>query len=228
MVLQETIGATGGTDVGASAGASYTDGVTFGAQGYSPGYGGYLSISPSLTGDFLVTCSSADSVGACYTGSNLLSFVNFNQTNYTFADQEGCCTIGVSYKEGTSSQEETPQILIPDVIVPIAFGQEYSLTFSVSGDIEILCGSFRCAADSTINMTGTFVDPPALQVLDANMQPIANAALNSIDGINYSSTAPEPATWVQFAAAAAFAGLLYRNRTARQSGLRSKLMEPAS
>ncbi len=87
-------------------------------------------------------------------------------------------------------------------LLPIQYGETYQMSWSlaIAGEIDVfgVKDTNACADPNSCSahLSGDFVDPPQIQLLDANMQPLSGATINWQLGFNYSvgaqNDAPEP------------------------------------
>jgi hypothetical protein len=91
----------------------------------------------------------------------------------------------------------------PPFLEEINFGEPFTLSYDLMIAAQVDCYSgavnsetFYCPIGGHGTISGDFVDPLTIKVLDANFNPVADATITSADGINYSGSGavatPEP------------------------------------
>lgn len=185
-----------------SAEGSVSDSITIVAPGIDVGY---IRIFSDLTGDFFLSCHAAGGEsggGECGYDYALRETATIQgnglDSGITFVDQDDNSGVGL-FVDGAypSASVTVPTPGNLPLLVPVNFGQTYTLSYDLAIDAGINClqqaGGLPCPVGGLAEISADFVDPLMIQVLDANLNPVADATILSADGINYSGTAvPEP------------------------------------
>lgn len=167
------------------------------------GSNGYLEVVTNTTGDFSFTCGMATTLRG---GGCILNYYSLGSVVTVDGGAQSISTVSgtdlllqVNQNEAIAS---TTIFAPPDsevALIPIVFGEQHTLQWVL--DIQAGLGSVEAFGPGfgSVNsiLTADFSDPPVIQVLDSNMQPI-DATVTSALGVDYSgavpATVPEPAS----------------------------------
>jgi hypothetical protein len=193
-----------GKEASATGEATLYDGITVTSTQAS----GYLLISPNISGGFSMSCGSndpteigecSDSVQSSYNltiNKNTYTLSNLLQSSYTL-----CAALEVeagSFVNCSPAQEN--QTVFPTdnpTLIPFTFNQQdlFEFDMTVSATMSAYWPFGDSVLPDELDVYGTILasigDPPLIQVLGPNMQPLSDAVITSVDGINYTG-APAP------------------------------------